>query len=488
MEDKKEGKMKYFLPAAIIVIIVVVILAIEFGKSRQSASAQNGEDVGISIGKIAPDFELGALDGHAVKLSDYRGKNIVLNFWASWCPPCREEMPEFQRVYTENPESLVVIGVNLQESKENAESFVEKLGITFPILLDPNAQAKDMYNVFTQPVTYFIDGNGEIVDKKFGPLTSEEIDEKIAKMNVMNVKSSASTTFESEEIKTLPDGTKYIIHPDEFMSGGPPKDGIPSIDSPKFTPAKDGDWIPDDELGLGVAYKNEARFYPFRILVYHEIVNDFIQDDPLLVTYCPLCFTGIGFIREIDNEPVEFGVSGKLYNSELVMYDRETDSYWPQTLGKAVLGPSTGKALKKIPTDTVKWGDWRASHPDTKVLSRDTGFIRRYDGSNPYGAKGDFTDINLRFPLENEDSRLDAYEIVYGMEINNKYKAYKKSDLESTLRIEDTLGGEKIIIEFDKQLESAKAYKESGERIVIDTLFWFAWSAFHPGTEVHGQQ
>src|SRR3989338_3702923 len=152
------------------------------------------------------------------------------------------------------------------------------------------------------------------------------------------------------------------------------------------------------------------------------------------------------------------------------MYDRETDSYWPQTLGKAVLGPSTGKVLKKIPTDTVKWGDWRASHPDTKVLSRDTGFIRRYDGSNPYGAKGDFTDINLRFPLENEDSRLDAYEIVYGMEINNKYKAYKKSDLENTLRIEDTLGGENIVIEFDKQLESAKAYKESGERIVIDTL------------------
>ena len=214
-------------------------------------------------------------------------------------------------------------------------------------------------------------------------------------------------------------------------------------------------------------------------------MNDFIQNDPILVTYCPLCFTGIAFIREIDNGPVEFGVSGKLYNSELVMYDRKTDSYWPQTLGKAVLGPSTGKVLKKISTDTVKWGDWKEVHPDTKVLSKDTGFSRSYDGSNPYGRKGDFTDINLQFPLENEDKRMDAYEIAYGIENNNEFKAYKKSDLEEKLEIEDTLGGEKIIIKFDKNLESAKAYKESGEQIVVDTLFWFAWAAFHPDTEVY---
>ena len=166
------------------------------------------------------------------------------------------------------------------------------------------------------------------------------------------------------------------------------------------------------------------------------------------------------------------------------MYDRKTDSYWPQTLGKAVVGPSTGKALKKIPTDTVKWGDWRKVHPDTKVLSKDTGFLRNYDGSNPYGRKGDFTDINLRFPLENEDKRLDAYEIVYGIELNGKFKAYKKYDLETKLKIEDNVGGEKITIEFDKELKSAKAYKESGDQIVADTLFWFAWAAFHPETEV----
>lgn len=471
----------YLILIGIAVVIIIAIVAIELGKPRQNV-ATSDKNVGISIGKTAPNFELQSLEGKSVRLSDFRGKNIILNFWASWCPPCREEMPEFQRIYTENAENLVVIGVNLQESKENAESFVKKLDITFPILLDPNAKVKDMYNVFTQPVTYFIDSNGKIVDKKFGPLTTEEIDEKIAKMNVRR---TVSASLENQEIKTLKDGTKYIIHPSKFLSGGPGKDGIPSIDNPKFISVKDADWLSDNELGLGILYKNEARFYPFRILVYHEIVNDFIQNDPILVTYCPLCFTGIGFIRKIDNEPVEFGVSGKLYNSELVMYDRKTDSYWPQSLGKAVLGPSTGKTIKKIPTDTVKWGDWKNIYPNTKVLSRNTGFIRKYDGSNPYGKKWDFTDINLQFPLENKDTRLDAYEIVYGLELNGKFKAYKKSDLEQKSRIEDTLGEEKIILEFDKDLKSARAYKESGEQVVVDTLFWFAWAAFHPDTELY---
>lgn len=472
----------HYILIAIIAIIIILITIIELRKPGQNPISSSDKNVGISIGKTAPDFELQDLSGKNVKLSDFRGKNVILNFWASWCPPCREEMPEFQRIYAENSDSLAVIGINLQESKENADAFVKKLGITFPILLDPNARVKDMYNVFTQPVTYFIDKDRKIVDKKFGPLTSEEINEKIAKISV---KSTASTNFESQEIKTLPDGTKYIIHPSKFLSGGPGKDGIPSIDNPKFISASKADWLSDGELGLGIFHKNESRFYPFRILVYHEIVNDFMQDDPTLVTYCPLCFTGIGFVRKIDGEAVEFGVSGKLYNSELVMYDRKTDSYWPQTLGKAVLGPSTGKTIKKIPTDTVKWGDWKKVHPDTKVLSKDTGFLRSYDGSNPYGRKGDFTDINLQFPLENEDSRLDAYEIIYGIEVNEKFKAYKKSDLENELKIEDTINGERITIEFNKELKSAKAHKESGEQVVVDTLFWFAWAAFHPETELY---
>ena len=471
---------KHIISIGIISIVIAAIAFIELSRPRDNAPILN-ENTGISIGKIAPGFELQNLEGKAVRLSNFRSKNVILNFWASWCPPCREEMPEFQRIYSENQDNLVVIGVNLQESRENADAFAKKLELTFPILLDPGAQVKDMYNVFTQPVTYFIDSNGKIVDKKFGPLTAEEINEKTAKMDLKR----STQNLKKEEIKTLPDGTKYLIHLDKFMSGGPEKDGIPSIDKPKFISANLASWLPDEDLGLGIVHMGEARFYPFRILVYHEIVNDFMQNDPILVSYCPLCFTGIGFERKIDGEAVEFGVSGKLYNSELVMYDRKTDSYWPQTLGKAVAGPSTGKVIKKIPTDTIKWGDWKKAHPDTKVLSKETGFLRNYDGSNPYGRKGDFTDINLQFPLENEDLRMNDYEIIYGIEMNGKFKAYKKADLGRLLTIEDSLGGNKIKIAFDKDLKSAKAYTKSDEQVVVETLFWFAWAAFHPETEVY---
>ena len=289
-----------------------------------------------------------------------------------------------------------------------------------------------------------------------------------------------------QEKEIISEATMHSIPLEEIKSGGPPKDGIPPIDDPKFISVQAAtEWLADEEPGIAFSMGSTHRFYPYQIMVWHEIVNDTIEGQRVLVTYCPLCLTGYVLDPVVQGERVEFGTSGKLWKSNLVMYDRKTDSYWPQTLGKAVLGPSTGKTIKKIPTDTVKWGDWKKAHPNTKVLSKDTGFLRSYDGSNPYGRKGDFTDINLQFPLENEDKRLDAYEIIYGIEVNGKFKAYKKTDLGQKSKIEDTLGGEKIMIEFDKNLKSARAYKESEEQVVVDTLFWFAWAAFHPETELY---
>jgi len=292
-------------------------------------------------------------------------------------------------------------------------------------------------------------------------------------------------------IVTFEDGTKVntnLIRQACAFFKEDPKDCIPSIDNPKFISAAEADWLPEEELGLGIVYKGESRFYPYRILVSHEIVNDIIQGDPILITFCPLCFTGIGFIREIDGEAVKFGTSGKLYNSELVMYDRKTNSYWPQSLGRAVTGPSLGKKIQKIPTDTIEWGNWKKVHPDTKVLSRDTGFSISYTGRNPYGLDGDFSSIqvgtNFDDTLENLDTRLPRNEIVYGIEVNGKFKAYKKTDLENKLKIEDVVGGQKLTIEFDQDLGSARATLETGDDILVETLFWFAWAAFHPETEL----
>ena len=490
--------------AAVLIVSAIFILENPF---RQSAIKTPDKDISKSIevgtleGQRSPDVVLKAAfdsqltdkkKGDEVKLNEFKGKIVLLNSWAAWCPFCIDEMPLFQKISNER-EDLVVLFIHRTktESIDKAKSYLDEfqnrgIPITDPVLEDPG---DDFYTIYTpvaggMPITIIVDKDGVIRKKKAGPFTEEELRlelDKIEKSTQVAIKQVSQ-----DEIKILEDGTKYIIHPDKFLSGGPQKDGIPSIDNPKFVSASEAIWLPDKELGLGIVYKGEARFYPYRILVFHEIVNDKIQEDPILITYCPLCFTGIAFERRIDGEAVEFGVSGKLYNSELVMYDRKTDSYWPQSLGKAVVGSLTGTIIKKLPVDVSEWGSWKKVHSDTKVLSKDTGIYpeSRYSGSNPYGQSGNFTSIGLQFPLENNDDRLPDYEIVYGIEVNGSFKAYKKSDLEKLQTIEDLIAGEKIKLVYNKDLGSAKAFKGS-EEIIVETLFWFAWAAFHPDTELY---
>ncbi len=374
---------------------------------------------------------------------------------------------------------IVVLGVNLQEDSAPIKKFLDEYKITFPILLDPDAEIKKLYNVITQPVSYFINKDGVIVDKKQGPLTPEEINEKVDKL----LKSKPIELIQKEEIKTLPDGTKYIVHPNKLLSGGPPKDGIPSIDNPKFVSAEEANkFVRDDELVLGINLNGDKRAYPFQILVWHEIVNDIVNNNPVAVTYCPLCGTGIAYERTINNEPVEFGVSGLLYNSDLVMYDRKTDTLWDQVTGRAIIGELTGMRLKQVPIDTVTWEDWKKLHPDTKVLSRETGFIRSY-GRTPYGDYD--TSRSIYFPVENEDLRLHPKEVIFGVEINGRYKAYTEEDLKKLGKIEDTFNGANLIVERSESGIVTVKNKDINEDIIPVRSFWFAWFAFHPDTELY---
>ena len=374
---------------------------------------------------------------------------------------------------------IVVLGVNLQEDSAPIKKFLDEYKITFPILLDPDAEIKKLYNVITQPVSYFINKEGIIIDKKQGPLTPVEINEKVDKL----LKSKPIELIQKEEIKTLPDGTKYIVHPNKLLSGGPPKDGIPSIDNPKFVSAEEANkFVRDDELVLGINLNGDKRAYPFQILVWHEIVNDIVNNNPVAVTYCPLCGTGIAYERTINNEPVEFGVSGLLYNSDLVMYDRKTDTLWDQVTGRAIIGELTGMRLKQVPIDTVTWEDWKKLHPDTKVLSRETGFIRSY-GRTPYGDYD--TSRSIYFPVENEDLRLHPKEVIFGVEINGRYKAYTEEDLKKLGKIEDTFNGANLIVERSESGIVTVKNKDINEDIIPVRSFWFAWFAFHPDTELY---
>ncbi len=286
------------------------------------------------------------------------------------------------------------------------------------------------------------------------------------------------------QVKTLDDGTKYLVHPDKIRRGGPPKDGIPSIDNPKYISLEEADeWIADNELVLAIDYNGVKRVYPLQILVWHEIVNDTIAGDPLLITYCPLCGSGIAFKRTINGREVEFGTSGKLYNSNLIMYDRLTDTYWTQIDGLAVLGELTGTELTPVSIDTVSWREWKSVHPDSEVLSRDTGYSRQY-GRDPYGNY--YENSFLMFPVENEDDRIHPKTVVFGIEVNGVYKAYREDDLKEVGRIEDEVNGRSLLITRDEAGVVKIVDTDSGEEVIKERDFWFAWYAFHPDTLLYG--
>ncbi len=179
------------------------------------------------------------------------------------------------------------------------------------------------------------------------------------------------------------DFSQHSVEFSEILSGGPPKDGIPSIDDPKFIPVAEVEDLSPTEPVIGLTVKGEARAYPLRILTWNEIVNDRIGGRPVTVTYCPLCNSAIVFDRELDGQVLEFGTTGKLRNSDLVMYDRTTESWWQQFLGEAIIGELTGKRLKMLPSRLESWERFAAANPEGLVLVPNDKNLRSY-GQNPY--------------------------------------------------------------------------------------------------------
>ncbi|MFZ0789299.1 MAG: DUF3179 domain-containing protein, partial [Chromatiaceae bacterium] len=157
-----------------------------------------------------------------------------------------------------------------------------------------------------------------------------------------------------------------------ILPGGPERDGIPAIDRPRFLPADEAPEVRTGDRVLGLRLDGQARAYPIAILNWHEIVNDRFGDLPVAVTYCPLCGTGMAFRAEAGGKPLQFGVSGLLYNSDVLLYDRQSESLWSQIDRRAISGPHKGERLEALPLEHTTWGDWQQRHPDTLVLSRDT--------------------------------------------------------------------------------------------------------------------
>ena len=296
-----------------------------------------------------------------------------------------------------------------------------------------------------------------------------------------------SQDLSSDRPVQITDGVKHTVPLSEIRGGGPAKDGIPSIDDPKFVSIKDAErFVDDTEPGIAVSVGGIDRFYPFQILVWHEIVNDTFGSQRVLISYCPLCLSGIVFDPVVEGKRVEFGTSGKLWNSNLVMYDRRTDAYWSQILGEAIRGKLAGEKLNVLPSDQLRFGGWKKQHSGGEVLSRDTGAVRIY-GFDPYGDY--YTSDRLVSPVGNNDDRLDLKDFILGVVIDGQAKAYLTEAVKSAGRVEDEFAGVKIIADYDQDLDVVRISKEneSGEleRINPFPTFWFSWAAVHPNTEVY---
>lgn len=292
----------------------------------------------------------------------------------------------------------------------------------------------------------------------------------------------ALARFASADVVNGFDLSGSSIPDQEIYQGGPPKDGIPSIDRPKFLSAGDAALDAEDQV-LGVFRNGVAKAYPVRILNWHEIVNDRFGNENVAVTYCPLCRSGIAFRATVKGKPATFGVSGLLYDNNVLLYDRETESLWSQMKHRAVTGPLKGEMLEPLPVSNTTWGWWRMKYPSTLVLSEDTGYQRDYR-RDPYG---DYATLPmLHFPISAVSQRYGLKEVVVGVEVAGRYKAYPLTELEKGVsRIRDTVAGQTVELRFDRKSRTAVVRAADGEEIPNLVAYWFAWYAFHPDTEVY---
>lgn len=214
----------------------------------------------------------------------------------------------------------------------------------------------------------------------------------------------------------FPDDASFdapLVDLNRILSGGPPPDGIPPVDSPVFQTASTVDWIQCNEPVLALSVGGETRAYPVQILTWHELVNDTFGDVPVAVSYCPLCNSALAYRRDLGDRTVTFGTSGRLFNSSLVMYDRETESLWTHFNGTAVVGDLVGTELELLPMQTLSWASFLQANPNALVLTRETGHTRSY-GQNPYSGYDDVTTSPFLFDGEN-DPRLAAKERIVGI-------------------------------------------------------------------------
>ncbi|MDT8367623.1 MAG: DUF3179 domain-containing protein [Longimicrobiales bacterium] len=251
------------------------------------------------------------------------------------------------------------------------------------------------------------------------------------------------------------DFSRHSVPFEEIVSGGVPKDGIPALTNPSFVTIREADrWIDDREPVALIRVGEFVKIYPLQILIWHEIVNDQIGDLPVSVTFCPLCNTTIAFDRRHEGRTLEFGVTGNLRHSDMVMYDRQTETWWQQATGEGIVGELTGTTLTQVPAPVVSWAQARVDAPDGVVLSRETGYDREY-GRNPYRGYDTQDGPYPGFFSKRPDPRLDVMERVVAMGGEDDPVAVPFSALRERRFIELEVNGEDVVVFWSPGTRSA---------------------------------
>lgn len=255
------------------------------------------------------------------------------------------------------------------------------------------------------------------------------------------------------------------------------RDCIPSIDQPVF--ARDGAYgaLDGEELVMGIRGEAATRAYPVRILNYHEVVNDWLGDVPIVITYCPLCGSGLAFRRDLPSGVTTFGVSGLLHESDLILYDRASQSLWQQATGRAFAGPRRGDALVEIEMTLTTWSEWRAAHPETVVLQAPDPDHPRYRTATPYG---DYDRSGrLMFPVSRRNRALPTKAVVFGFPLG------------AGVAVSETLLRERRCVRFEHAGATAQIRRHDDGAVTLEgpepaviarRMFWFAWFTFNPET------
>ena len=251
------------------------------------------------------------------------------------------------------------------------------------------------------------------------------------------------------------DFNKHTVPYQEILSGGPPKDGIPAIDNPRFIGVDEASaYLEDIEPVVFLQIGNDARAYPIQILTWHEIINDVVDGKPVVVTFCPLCNTAIAFDATFDDQVLDFGTTGRLRFSNLIMYDRQTETWWQQATGEGLAGKYAGEQLTFLPASIISWKEFKTNFPDGKVLSKDTGFRRDY-GRNPYAGYDNINNSPFLFRGPETPGVLPAMARVLTVDIDGEAVAFPYEILQQENVINEIVSGHEVAVFWQPGVASA---------------------------------